>query len=214
LFPFNYPIHYTKEPLCFIFLWRKKKCDERRPSCSRCTRLGIICVGSGLRRYKFKEEHGLQRQSSNGRHIQKSCLNLGREGESRPESPHASLTNSVTLLAQAFVSTIGLTTDLKYNLAWSYGDYLEEVPQRLGSNEALDAAADAVASAHLSFCAHRMTSVDALNKYSRALRKLRICLDDPVESCTANTLCAVALLLVCQVCFCATLNLELAVARD
>lgn len=198
----------------FHFYGGKKKCDERRPSCSRCTRLDIICVGSGLRRYKFKEEHGLQRQSSNGRHIQKSCLNLGWEGESGTEPPLASPTNSVTLLAQAFVSTIRLTTDLKYNLAWSYGGYLEEVPQRLGSNEALDAAADAVVSAHLSFCAHRVTSVNALNKYSRALRKLRICLDDPTESCTANTLCAVALLLVCQVCFRATLNLESVVTRD
>lgn len=33
---------------------QKKKCDQRKPKCSRCARLQITCAGNGVRRYKFK----------------------------------------------------------------------------------------------------------------------------------------------------------------
>lgn len=32
----------------------RKKCDSAVPICSRCTRLSIVCVGSGQRRFAFK----------------------------------------------------------------------------------------------------------------------------------------------------------------
>lgn len=159
------------------------------------------CVGSGLRRYKFKES-GFQRSQplcpKNDGQALREGPRSGRE-ESRTETLNPSMSNDITLLANAFINMIKPTTDFKYNLAWSYGDYLEEVPRRLGSNEALDASVDAVISAHASFCTHRMGSIDTLIKYSRALKELRICLDHPVKSRTSDTLCAVTLLLVCQV---------------
>lgn len=34
------------------------KCDEIKPVCGRCTRLKLICVGSGERRYKFEIQVG------------------------------------------------------------------------------------------------------------------------------------------------------------
>jgi hypothetical protein len=77
--------------------------------------------------------------------------------------------------------------------------FFEDVPRRLGSNEALDRSVDAVTSAHASFCAHRAVSVEALTKYSLALRTLRVYLDDPAQACASSTLCAVMILLVCQI---------------
>jgi hypothetical protein len=91
-----------------------------------------------------------------------------------------------------------LTTDLKYNLAWTYGDYLEEIPRRLGKNDALDAATDALVSAHSSFCVDRTISIQALKMYSRALNTLVLYLDDPIKAQSPETLCAVSLLLTCQ----------------
>jgi hypothetical protein len=154
-------------------------------------------VGSGQQRYKFKEERGFHHGSNNGR-IPKRYARSGKE-DRVAAIPSASPSNNQTLLAHAFVKAIRVSTDLKYNLAWAYGGYLEEVPRRLGSNEALDTAADAVVSAHLSFCVHRAISVEALTKYSRALSTLRVCLNDPIKASTSDTLCAVALLLICQV---------------
>ncbi|KAH8690741.1 hypothetical protein BGW36DRAFT_389250 [Talaromyces proteolyticus] len=37
---------------------QKKKCDEKQPSCSRCLRLQVPCIGSGTRRFKFHEFSG------------------------------------------------------------------------------------------------------------------------------------------------------------
>ncbi|OQD80874.1 hypothetical protein PENANT_c031G07116 [Penicillium antarcticum] len=34
---------------------QKKKCDEVKPTCSRCTRLKVPCIGNGVKRYKFQE---------------------------------------------------------------------------------------------------------------------------------------------------------------
>lgn len=76
--------------------------------------------------------------------------------------------------------------------------FLEEVPPRLGTNEALDRAVDAVTSAHTDFCTRKHGSVQALTKYSAALRTLRVYLDDPVHAQETNTLAAVMILLICQ----------------
>ena len=72
------------------------------------------------------------------------------------------------------------------------------MPRRLGANEALDRAVDAVTTAHASFCAGHVASVEALSKYSQALRTLRVYLDDRLHAQSSNTLCAVMVLLVCQ----------------
>jgi hypothetical protein len=106
--------------------------------------------------------------------------------------------NELTDLTNAFVQTIKRSTDLRYNMWWTFGTFLDEVPRRLGSNEALDRAVDAVTTAHGDFCTRRDTSVDALTKYSQALRILRVYLDDRVHAQSSDTLCAVMILLICQ----------------
>ena len=106
--------------------------------------------------------------------------------------------NELTLVAHAFVEKISWQTDLRYNLAWSYGTFLEEVPRRLGINKALDTAAAALISSHADLCA-RQISTETLTKYSLALRTLKSYLDDSNRACASETLCAVMLLLTCQV---------------
>lgn len=98
-----------------------------------------------------------------------------------------------------FTQGIKRTADLRFNLWWSFGPFLEDVPRRLGSNEALDRAVDAVTTAHAGFCVGRVGTVDALTKYSQALRTLRVYLEDDFHAHSANTLCAVMLLLMCQI---------------
>lgn len=91
-------------------------------------------------------------------------------------------------------------SDLRYNLTWAFGGYLLEVPRRLGVNVALDAAASALVACHLRFSTGiKEPSVQELTKYSFALSQLRSSLNDPVVAASANTLCAVMLLMICQV---------------
>jgi hypothetical protein len=103
-------------------------------------------------------------------------------------------------LLNALVRTIKPSTDFRYNILWTYGGYFEDIPRRLGTNEALDASVKVLISAHSNMCMHRLR-VDrhTLGLYSDALKTLRVCLDDCVKACTAETLCAVSLLLICQV---------------
>lgn len=76
--------------------------------------------------------------------------------------------------------------------------FVEDVPRRLGSNEALDRAADALITAHASFCTRQPVRAEALAKYSHALKTLRVYLDDPLQASASSTLCAVMILLICQ----------------
>ena len=114
-----------------------------------------------------------------------------------------SLSNAQTRLISAFTAKLHPSIGVKYNLAWTYGDYLLLVPARLGTNNALDKAANAVLAA-LDRFSPSMSSCDVttclLQKYNVALAALRECLDDPEEAKTSQTLCAIMLLLICQVC--------------
>ncbi|OJJ50390.1 hypothetical protein ASPZODRAFT_57642 [Penicilliopsis zonata CBS 506.65] len=168
---------------------QKKKCDERTPACSRCIRLGLPCEGSGRKRYKFVEAQGLSTKQS---------AVMSRRGTRQVllGTPPA---NERTSLVKAFIYAVSPSSDLRYSLFWTYGDFLVDIPPRLGESPALDASADALISAHVSFSSCRgTTSVHALTKYSRALQALRSALDDPIQAVSSNTLCAVMLLLLCQ----------------
>ena len=108
--------------------------------------------------------------------------------------------STTDLLAASMIQTMTPLVDLKYNLAWAFGPFLEHVPQRLGRSSALDAAAKAVVAAHSSHCiSRRQVSPNALVGYSRALAHLRLAVKDIVTAQTPETLCAIQLLLICQV---------------
>jgi hypothetical protein len=112
--------------------------------------------------------------------------------------------NEGSLLADALVSKLQAWDDLRFHLTWTYGIFLEEIPRRLGSNAALDTAVNALVCAHSQLNTSagivRIADPEALTKYNHAVRTLRICLDDPVKAREASTLCAVYLLMICQVC--------------
>ncbi|KAJ5773220.1 transcriptional regulator family: Fungal Specific TF [Penicillium paradoxum] len=182
---------------CDVCRKQKKKCDEKQPTCGRCTRLKISCVGSGQQRYKFKQ----QRFSPNLH--QSQLVMVPRSGTTRKETPSFEIPracpgNDMTSLAHSFVAAIKRTGDLRYNMWWSFGIFMEDIPRRLGSNAALDRAVDAVTTAHKGFCSRQPAAVETLAKYSHALRTLKVYLDDPYQASSSTTLCAVMVLLVCQ----------------
>ncbi|KAL4817063.1 hypothetical protein BDW67DRAFT_184138 [Aspergillus spinulosporus] len=171
----------------------KKKCDEAKPVCTRCARRRIECVGAGEKRYKFMEEDpAVARKRVLTRQDAPEIRNKVVRGIA------VNPINSAALLGQRLVAAIKPQTDLRYNLAWAFGGYLVRIPQRLGVNEALDAAVDALVTAHQTFAACKEITVGSLTKYSRALSALRRCLDNPLTAGTSETLCAVSVLLLVQ----------------
>ena len=111
--------------------------------------------------------------------------------------------NGLTRLSLAFVCNVDPSIDINVQLVWNFGAFLREVPRRLGTNEALDAASDALVTAYTwytsSSVGYRIPDTEALTKHSLALNALRNCLDDPVKAHSSETLCAIMLLQICQV---------------
>ncbi|KAA8568882.1 hypothetical protein EYC84_007861 [Monilinia fructicola] len=173
---------------------QKKKCDQTQPSCARCRRLKIPCVGSGVQRYKFIQDHS-SRSAVTGPTAtnRKACESQGSAGE---EGTLARMPTSQTAaVAGAFISVLEVK-DARYDLG-VYGEFLKGIPRRLGTSAALDAAVRAVATSYSSIYS-RGTSVEAFESYGRGLRALRVSLNDPREASSANTICAFYLMMICQ----------------
>ncbi|KAJ5225863.1 hypothetical protein N7468_007088, partial [Penicillium chermesinum] len=112
--------------------------------------------------------------------------------------PRACLSTEISSLITRFGQIIKPSTDPRYNVWWSFGPFLEDVPRRLGTNEALDRAIDVLTTSHNDVCNGRVGTVGALAKYSHALRTLSVYVEDPRHAQDSNTLCAVMVLLIAQ----------------
>jgi hypothetical protein len=108
------------------------QCDQQKPTCGRCLRLGIPCVGSGVQRYKFQDTSAIL-VATRGR----SATRLTVDAKlSRSPS------NALSKMASCLVSALEVS-DMRYSVSHYLG-FLAIVPQRLGRNEVLDNAVRAV----------------------------------------------------------------------
>lgn len=153
-------------------------------------------MGAGQQRYKFKESRPAKRTDSDSSTEQQSSGNATPDpSKSLSRSP----SNEVSTLAAALVQAVKPETSWRFNIAYTYGGFISMIPQRLGRNPALDASVSALTEAHSEFCSARPASRLVLGKYSEALTKLRMCLNDPQIAVQSETLCSVMLLLITQV---------------
>lgn len=173
------------------------QCDQATPRCSRCERLNLDCIGAGVQRFKFKSHTVTPVDPTHSRTISpEDSTALGVELVSMPKGPVDHLLGQLMCITSS-------TTNLRYNFVYAYGDFLLKIPQHLGINEALDASTNAVISAYTGFCrGEKAVSSRTLLLYSRALAALRHCLDDAEMACSAETLSAVMILMICQVSKC------------
>ena len=178
-----------------------EQCNLANPACSRCARLRIQCIGAGERRFKFKDQTVVMRPSKHaGKLVQQRTAVSTRKLEfDQSDDALSFVPYSETMrIANAFISTLEIS-DLRYAVSY-YGAFLKYVPQRLGINQALDASVLALAGA--SSCIRtRQNSTQVLVQYGDALKALRLCLSDPVKAQSPETLCAIYLVMICQVSF-------------
>ncbi|TGO22442.1 hypothetical protein BPAE_0168g00130 [Botrytis paeoniae] len=170
---------------------QKKKCDQVQPSCSRCIRLSIPCIGSGIRRYKFISGSidSTVTPSSTTTNHNNHALHTTRKQILRMPG------NRTISVAGSFISVLEVK-DIRYDIG-VYGTFLTEIPKRLGSSAALDASVNAISTSYTSIYS-RTKPVEALESYGRGLKALRIALNDPKEATEANTICAFYLMMICQ----------------
>ncbi|TQW09208.1 hypothetical protein V2A60_006647 [Cordyceps javanica] len=102
------------------------------------------------------------------------------------------------MLISSFLEMMHPATDRRFNLVWTYGEFLRSVPQRLGSNTALDVAAQALVASHQNFAMRRPVTADSLARYSDAIKALTESINNPITSHSLETICAVILLTMCQ----------------
>ena len=163
-----------------------KQCDLARPVCSRCHRLRITCSGAGQKRFKFVINGALHPQDQ----VKSST------------TPVHTPKNKTNRLQQALISRLHPPSELSYNIAFRWGTFLVEVPKRLGRNNALDTATVALLERHTETSLKEDQTdprAPAVIEYNRALAALRKILDDATESTSIETLCAVLMLVYCQV---------------
>ncbi|KAL8793818.1 MAG: hypothetical protein Q9195_003543 [Heterodermia aff. obscurata] len=190
---------------------QKKKCERSATAkCVRCHRFGLECVGLGQVRYKFQDEGTkLVRRNKPNNKPASSTIKSGVTTAIPKQTPEQSFSaafiprspsNQLTSLTQSFISVLAPSIDISVQLVGNFGGFLFFVPSHLGTNPSLDAAADVVVTAHARYCAgHLYPDTQLVVKHSRALKALNMCLNDPVQASSSETLCAVMLLLICQV---------------
>lgn len=185
------------------------QCNYATPSCSRCQRLGLECAGAGERRYLFIDQKCRRRRP--GTHptdTTAGSLAISRPAPSSSRFPNGAVSiapslprTEVQTLAGAFVSTIA-PVSVRINMAQAYGPFLEMVAARLGSHAALDNATRALVCARHNVDLSGSTAEESLARYSLAIRALRQCLDNFDPGRFTETVCAIILLVMCQVSHC------------
>lgn len=107
--------------------------------------------------------------------------------------------NRATLNASSLISALQVT-DVRFDLR-IYGPFFTELPRRLGRNRALDSSVHALTVSFPAVHTHQYTS-DMFKAYGEALGQLRASLRDPATAASVETMCAVYLIVICQVsCF-------------
>lgn len=186
---------------------QRKKCKGQQSPCARCQRLKIPCIGFGQLKYKFvdrKHHTALEANAPKNSREARMVLVLTND---RQQHDDCSLiyqsqppSNSLSVLTSAFASSISTSIDIRYQLPWSFGGFLQDIPSRLGHNEALDAASDALTTAYARYCGEdSLAATKTFTKYVYAIESLSKCLRNPATAHAPETLAAIMLILIYQV---------------
>lgn len=115
--------------------------------------------------------------------------------------------NEKSRLCDAMLARLRSSNDVRYNIAWTWGEFLNYVPIRIGKFEALDSAVVTLLTNHTEFCLkHRNASPseplvahETVAQYNKALCELRIAVGDPKTASRVETLLTVMVLAITQV---------------
>ncbi|KAJ3529561.1 hypothetical protein NM208_g9701 [Fusarium decemcellulare] len=171
-------------------------CDEVKPDCGRCKRLKIKCVGSGTKRWMFKEQ-SFQGQPSKQKGKATTSSGSGNPNiNTKIQSPKRSPSNEMTRTRSAFVYILGVN-DVRYDVGNLAGNYIFETPARIGSDPALDASVSALIASYNALRL-KQSKLSSMEQYGAALNALRGTLQDPRRSLETK-IQTVSTMYLCQI---------------
>ncbi|KAH6959264.1 hypothetical protein DER45DRAFT_257251 [Fusarium avenaceum] len=141
---------------------QKKKCDQAKPACGRCKRVGIPCIGNGLKRWKF---HSFQSEEQDG-----ALTQVTRRYPS----------NDLSRMSSSLVHILR-TEDWRFDIRAFGGILIPELVAQIGCSPALDSCVGAMVALYRSHQS-RESKVGALTRYGEALTATRKAILDPKES--------------------------------
>ncbi|KAF4944457.1 hypothetical protein FSARC_14674 [Fusarium sarcochroum] len=157
---------------------QKKKCDQVKPTCGRCKRVGIHCIGNGLKRWKF---HSFQSQEF---------------VDGVVPTPRRSPSNQRTKVTSSLVHILQID-DIRFDIRAFGGKFVPNLPSQVGCNPALDACVTAMTLLYRSHSCSKL-KVEALTQYGEALVATRKAFSDPQESIYMK-MQMVSAMYICQV---------------
>lgn len=165
----------------------------QQPTCGRCQRAKIVCKGAGERRFKFLDSNKWAPSNDEQQlpeEVMTSSMVLYKPAKG----------NESYLLAQSLIAQLRPDDDLRYSITWIWGGHLADLPCRIGKNSALDAAVAVLLEVHHDYCtfASNENNQKLLENYTKAIRAVRLMLQDEARAREAETLCAIMTLSLCS----------------
>lgn len=111
--------------------------------------------------------------------------------------PSSALSNDKTLVAGNLVHILEFDNP-GYDIS-TYGWFVKDLPRHVGSSKPLDAAITAFVTGFGPLKDRSVSKVDALDKYVFALKALRESMQDPAQAFSADNMCSIYLISICQV---------------
>lgn len=111
--------------------------------------------------------------------------------------PSSALSNDKTLVAGNLVHILEFDNP-GYDIS-TYGWFVKDLPRHVGSSKQLDAAITAFVTGFRPLKDRSVSKVDALDKYVFALKALRESMQDPAQAFSADNMCSIYLISICQV---------------
>lgn len=139
------------------------------------------CTGAGQRRFKFIHQDGPTEQGGPGQQL--SIVQV-------PASRDALIAGNLGSRLQV--------ADIRYDTSW-LGDFLHMIPERIGTNKALDSAADTFTTGFNNLDNPHGQPTQMLTKYGDTLRALRDTIGDPAQREAPETMYAMYLVLLSEV---------------
>lgn len=173
--PLSYAHHGHRQP----FFEAKKchrtdplQCDEAKPSCGLCRRLGIKCVDNGVRRWKFVHEAAEADAAAAPALVSTSTTTALVSVPRAARRPILSVPqNKTTALTAALVRLLEVR-DVRYSVRVFGDQSMEALPSQLGASPELDTTISAVVALYGSRLSGA-SRVEGLRCYGRALAATR-----------------------------------------
>lgn len=175
---------------------KEKRWREEDDKISKSSNGGEMSFGLVQNHRNPKPQQQLCKISGQEQFKVQACLS----DPSKNTIPNAVPSNARNLLAQNLVAQLQPANDLRYSVTWMWGPHMNDLPRRIGTSAVLDAAINTLLAVNhdIRTFLSQFDERVLLQAYHRAVRCIRVRLQDSAAMDDPETLCAVLMLSACS----------------